>query len=322
MQYPLDVLNSGHANSSDALPPTWSFTDALAGFKYDVPARPSPQNQPVLDLGALDFTFGAINQDIEPNPDPSVDEPWSGSLEQALHHVRRSSRYSISPPDLPIWSIPIKHLPPQNQLDRLMQRMADTLAANSRGMSSSGIHTPTFPSVQSLLNLDVEERDEDQSLPVSTALFEHGSSWTAFRGFPEKIAILHCIGRLVRWQVQPNRANWDALMPGLRPTDAQRNVPHPWWVDTLQWGRGRDHIIEQKNWAIFHQLRGVFNANFSINWPHSPHDILVPGAQGEMVPSPAFLEHIRDTRNWTIDAEWPEELAFMREIAPKQVAEL
>jgi hypothetical protein len=212
----------------------------------------------------------------------------------------------------------MQHLPPKIRLDHLMLNMADALRQlGARSSTLSEYNSSSFPSVKSLLNpLDASE---NQMHPVSAALGKHGNIWTNVHALPEKMALLHGIGRLVRWQVQPNKANWEAMLPSMRPTDLQRRVPHPGWVDSLQWHEARDYVIEHGAWDIVHELRDHFNAHFSINWPHSSRDLFVAAGEGEVELSPAFLAHIRDLRNWTADTDWPEALSFLQPIVPRRV---
>lgn len=252
--------------------------------------------------------------------DPAVDAPWAGSLDHAWDHVRQQSDKCMHAPQdpRPVWSVPMQHLPPQIRLDHLMLSMAEALRhLGARSSQPSEYHSPTFPSVKSLLN--PQDASESQTHPVSVALGRHGNIWTNVHALPEKMALLHGIGRLVRWQVQPNKANWEAMLPSMRPTDLQRQVPHPAWVDSLQWAEARDFVIRQGAWSIVDELRDHFNANFCINWPHPTQDLFVAVGEGEMELSPTFLAHIRDLRNWTADTDWTGRLSFLRTIIPRRV---
>lgn len=212
----------------------------------------------------------------------------------------------------------MQHLAPQVRLDRLIRNMADGLRQlGARSNSASEYHSPSFPSVKSLLN--PQDESESERHPVSTELGKHGDVWSNVHALPEKLALLHGIGRFVRWQVQPNQANWEAMVPSMRPTDLQRQVPHPAWVDGVQWPEARDVIIRQGDWSIIYELRDRFNTHFSINWPHQSREIFVAAGEGEVALSPLFLNHIRDLRNWTADTDWPEALSFLQHIIPRRV---
>ncbi|KAK0674494.1 hypothetical protein QBC41DRAFT_378053 [Cercophora samala] len=104
--------------------------------------------------------------------------------------------------------------------------------------SPSSVLGPPNPSISSLLNPSLP------SHPLSKVFTDILARFPGLCHLPERVAVLHLMFLLMRWQISPTRQNWERIPPYFRPGAVQRGKRHPAWVDYIPWGKMRDRIIE------------------------------------------------------------------------------
>jgi len=165
-----------------------------------------------------------------------------------------------------------------------------------QGDYHSELSHPSFPSIASLLNRDVEMDRSNNPLAAAIAKY---TITTPRLNFPRKVAFHYTVALLLRWLVNPTEQSFAQLPEFLRPTVVQKTIPHPAWIDTVPWPQARDRII--RNLDIFdYELFKKVTQHSSINWPHSERDIFI-AKQGskQMMLNPRFVRHILNLNNWT-----------------------
>jgi hypothetical protein len=90
----------------------------------------------------------------------------------------------------------------------------------------------------------------------------------------------------------------------MRPTQLQRTVSHPAWVDLITWPEARDDLIKKMDWGVYGTFRELTAATVSVTWPYANSGAFTEGADGQSLRlSPLFEDHVRDLKNWAIDQE-------------------
>lgn len=137
---------------------------------------------------------------------------------------------------LPEWSMIPLHSTPTNALDRMFLRVTTQgRSYNQRNQRHyDELSEPSFPSISSLLNPATELDTAELKTPVATALGQHAWSSTVV-SFPARVAIHYSIALLLRWIISPSPQSWLQLPQFLRPTELQKTVAHPAWIDAFAW---------------------------------------------------------------------------------------
>lgn len=136
---------------------------------------------------------------------------------------------------------------------------------------------------------------------------------------PEKTALLYMMCIYIRWLIAPTREHYDAIPEFFRPTGAQLVVPHPFWIDTLGWPRVRERLVSHLDHTRYRDFASIIVKSFSIGWPHHALEGILeaspePTADGKAtnyVMTKAFVQHVREPKNWTVGPELVEAFPFL-----------
>lgn len=169
------------------------------------------------------------------------------------------------------------------------QRLGQNLIANGT--------PPSQVADQGLIDITLFFRDRLPEDPVNA------STWTSemlrsFRGtFSDELllACAVCTASLMRWLLVPTPENYANVPPIARPTQQQRLIPHPSWVDLMVFPTFRNALINRlRDW-----VEPCVNAGWNVSWPHSLDEALVrqPSSQRVFL-APKFAAFVVDPKNW------------------------
>jgi hypothetical protein len=134
----------------------------------------------------------------------------------------------------PIWQrLPI-NLAPTTAIDHVLIEVSESGRKSSpqRGKIYEELCQQSFPSISSLLNLT---NDDAASHPVSAAVGKHAMWGTTVLSFSSRVAYHYIVAHMVRWLVCRTEESFAQLPDFLKPTELQRKVPHPAWVEVFPW---------------------------------------------------------------------------------------
>ncbi|KAK3985771.1 AP-1-like transcription factor [Cladorrhinum sp. PSN332] len=234
-----------------------------------------------------DWTGATISSIIPPR------QPTQNQFPPTTHHTRRRPRprhRAPPPPSEPSISIPFpQNSPPTCPLDSILldflserrQRFADGQ------LSTAEIVGPRYPSVSSLLNPSVSI----YSHPLSKVFTDIIARFPLLSTLPERVAVLHFMFLLMRWQVSPTRENYDRLPAWFRPLPIQAARPHPAWLDHIPFPAMRERIIEQyygggesREFCYeefpFENFFIPFTGTLCVNWGYEDTDVLLRMPRG------------------------------------------
>jgi hypothetical protein len=150
---------------------------------------------------------------------------------ESLWPALMASTSNEQPTSSPWERLPL-HVSPTCHLDTVL---IGVVASARDSLSASGqlpeVLGASFPSITSLLN----PATRDTQNPISNALGQHAKQNMKVSGIPERFAVLYYMCLFLRWLVVPTRQNFEAMPEYLRPVQAQLDVPHPIWIDTIVW---------------------------------------------------------------------------------------
>jgi hypothetical protein len=227
---------------------------------------------------------------------------------------------SSAPSDaLPPTDSPLRNCAPTCPLDvLLMQFLAERRARAAEGKAEDEVLGPRYPSVSSLLNPELGGR----SHPVSRLFTDILPKFPNLSDVPERVAVLHIMFLVMRYSVSPTPANLALIPAWSQPSRAQRELPHPPWVDYLPFPAMRDRIVAGRLVPLgtdapapgqftFDDFFVPFTETLSLNWPYDDIMVLLRdgggghGDEGSVVMNPVFEAHLRNNENWTLgEAFW------------------
>ncbi|EKG16803.1 hypothetical protein MPH_06006 [Macrophomina phaseolina MS6] len=156
----------------------------------------------------------------------------------------------------------------------LLDFLAERHAQAAEGAPIKTLVGPPYPDFTYLLN---PERP-DQSHPLSKVFTDILRTFPDISGLPERVAVLYIMFLVMRWQIEPTQENYERLPDWMTPRPSQLFTPHPVWNDYLPWPRLRDHIITDQPQQAFDNFFIPYTTSLSLNWPHSPRDVLLPAS--------------------------------------------
>jgi hypothetical protein len=203
----------------------------------------------------------------------------------------------------PLWRCLPNNIEPTCPLDTLLLNFTRSRQQQNSDDPSSNLGHPAYPSVSSLLNPSAGvHRHLD---PLSQLMTDIISKFENICGIPEQAGILFLMFMTMRWQTHVTQENYKRLPEWLRPTAAQRNTPHPAWIDHIPWPQMRDRIVATYPQLPFENWFVPFTTGLSINWPYDPYDCFLSTADIEDPPmNPVFERHIRRLENWSLGPEF------------------
>lgn len=122
----------------------------------------------------------------------------------------------------------------------------------------------------------------------------------------ERIAIFAPLHSVISWLAHPISETRGRISHDYAPCEQQLTVPHPQWVDLIQWVGLRKVTIDQQDaYATEEFQRAYFGALRLVNWPFDPLQSLVTDPQtGRTILTEAFLAHVVNGANWCLDASF------------------
>ena len=269
---------------------------------------------PDEDGNSLSFDFGSgitVNSLDSPSEltfmglglDKMRDRDGSKAL-KALLRPADPSTSEANGCETPIWQQMPNNLPPMCELDEVIinksQDWRQKLLISARQLSEPG--DCRFPSISSLLNQPPGHEDNmarPASGVVTAEVFD-----SQVRSLVERIAFMYKISYYIRWLVCQSEHSYYAMPEFMRPTQLQRTVSHPAWVDLITWPEARDDLIKKMDWGVYGTFRELTAATVSVTWPYANSGAFTEGADGQSLRlSPLFEDHVRDLKNWAIDQE-------------------
>ncbi|KIW35019.1 uncharacterized protein PV07_01746 [Cladophialophora immunda] len=236
---------------------------------------------------------GLISQKATLGLSPAEGRPLQGSQDPY------NSISSASEPDY--LRVPLQG-PPENPSDRIVQPFVHKMRALVRAPEAE----MDFPSP--------EVRDPPSPTPrlspsavqveVSRVIADIIYTYPEFDTIAKKVACIMSSTSALTWQILRTKEAYDQMLPWMRPTRLQLEVRHSAWLDRVMWPHARDCLIRDPT-ITFEQYSDAFAPSFSLNWPYSDDDVILEETDPDTgVKSfhvhPAFEEHVRDMKNWTL----------------------
>lgn len=201
-------------------------------------------------------------------------------------------------------SAPIRNCSPTNPLDHvLLACIHEGQQQAQEGIPISKIVGPSYPCVSSFLNHSKAANPH----PFSKVFTEILGIYPNISTVPEKLAALHIMFLLMRWQISSTQENYDRLPDWMTPRPSQLFTAHPAWIDHLPWPRMREKLVREYPHYQFDHFFIHFTTSLSLNWPYEDSDtILNVGAGGidatgdELTINPVFERHLMRLENWSL----------------------
>lgn len=271
----------------------------------------------LIDFALSDMAGTGFSWDLIPNFDPDTGGIQFGNpvLDSALLSIGELPGSQND--QLPEWKMLPLNIAPTTALDEFILNTTATwrARASQAGHQHAELNEPAFPSIASLLNhsgrID-QNVSSDNHCPLSTVVAAH-----VFRSpvhpLPERVAFLYHLCHHIRWLVCGTKESYESIPPAMKPTQLQRTVPHPAWIDTVSWPAVRDELIRRVDvWTRFMDFRRVTGQSLSVNWPYTDSGAFLESADRKLLTlNPIFEAHIRKPENWTVSKEAADEFAFL-----------
>ncbi|KAM7200508.1 AP-1-like transcription factor [Naviculisporaceae sp. PSN 640] len=273
------------------------FSDTTTGTQQTAPAQitvvpaaavppPPPPSQPPLNaiprIGQSQQHPSSSIPPSLPNPNPSPDTGTGGT---------------------PPWFLPLKNCAPTCALDSLLlDFLAERRERQREGLPLSELVGPRYPSVSSLLNPAVSRR---YAHPLSKLFTDVVSTFPHLSTLPERIAVVHGMFLIMRWQIDPTRENWLAMPPHFRPLPIQQSVSHPAWLDYIAFPDMRRAVITEwenndRSFTI-DEFFIPFTSTLNLSWPYEETDTLLMSPDGsEVMINPVYERHMSRLSSWTL----------------------
>lgn len=142
--------------------------------------------------------------------------------------------------------------------------------------------------------------------PISALLTSILAAFPAIQALSDRVAVHFLMFAILRWQICPCRPCYERMPWWLRPIKEQFDIPHPAWIDHLQWPFMRYTLLTGPV-VKFEDFFAPFTTKVSVNWPY-PEDQVLLRADRPDVPSkmnPVFETHMRNLHNWSVGSIFP-----------------
>jgi hypothetical protein len=73
------------------------------------------------------------------------------------------------------------------------------------------------------------------SHPLSKVFTDILRTFPDLSNLPEQVAVVYIMFLVMRWCIEPTKANYDRLPEWVRPIPSQLFTEHPAWLDYLPW---------------------------------------------------------------------------------------
>jgi hypothetical protein len=126
------------------------------------------------------------------------------------------------------------HLPPTTPTDHVLIEVSEfgRRWSQQKGQQYEELYLPNYPDLSSLLK--PTSRDAALS-PIASAVGKHSAWATSVHSLASRVAYHYMVAQMIRWMICRTEQSYNQLPPFLRPTELQRIVPHPAWVDVFFW---------------------------------------------------------------------------------------
>ncbi|KFH46739.1 hypothetical protein ACRE_023890 [Hapsidospora chrysogenum ATCC 11550] len=261
-----------------------------------------------------DLTFRGMS----PPEANAVDAPETKATLTIPRGASGDTGLSASPPsdsttNVPEWQRLPMHLPPTTELDEIIIHKSRLWREKylKSGRQITELDEARFPSISSLLNQPLDEGDT-MPRPVSDEVAAQVLNLPV-RSLVERIGFMYKISYFVRWLVCQTEQTYNQMPDFMKPTELQRTVPHPAWIDVLTFPDARDELIRQGNWSVYETFRSLTGASISVTWPYPDSGAFMESADGQSLRlNPMFEAHIRCLGNWKLGKEVGEVFPFMK----------
>lgn len=266
-------------------------------------------------MGLINFDITESLESTAPvTPSPSNGQHQASSRSDSISVDWSPPSTSDSHSNTPIWQQVPLHVPPTSKLDEVIQHTTETWRARAAARPSyrqGEFNAPVFPSISSLLN-----RPEEDERALARSFFDSIAAqvWrSTVKTLAERIGFMYILSHFIRWLVCRSKETYEGMPLFLRPTELQRTVPHPAWVDTIIWPGARDAIISEMDWSRFEEYRTLSGEGLSVSWPYPDSTAIIesPDKQNLLL-HPSFEAHILKPENWKISKKVGEAFPFMK----------
>ncbi|KAH7121485.1 hypothetical protein EDB81DRAFT_700366 [Dactylonectria macrodidyma] len=111
--------------------------------------------------------------------------------------------------------------------------------------------------------------------------------------------------RILRYRLFPSLETYNDIPEWLRSTDIQDNIPHPLYIDFVQFPQLRNAMV--LNVVNIDSIREEFDTDYercmSVNWPVSEGLLIVDDSR-DTVLNPKFERHVLTQENWSLSSEF------------------
>ncbi|RQM08844.1 hypothetical protein DH86_00002986, partial [Scytalidium sp. 3C] len=290
----VDAQQSQQQGLAAELDPSWD--DSLAA-----PSTTENFSKPGYSWGAMPLALSQPSRFAGPYDE---NQPMSSFYENSTCWQTQPSVYA--------WQISTKIKPPVTFVDQLLIRAIQSQRhiARTAGITGEEVIGPYVPNVELLFTgADVETpavtKDIPREVPLSLTLQETMNLYSTIvsrRGFAflaEKLASFIAMYRFVRWQIEPTYETFQGLYPWQAPIQAQREIPHPAWMDLPPWAKFRDKIIRNQEKYGTPEFQVDYASNLNVNWPGNALSTVVM-ENGQIRISQAMERHLSDVNNLTM----------------------
>ncbi|KAI0601834.1 hypothetical protein F4775DRAFT_589144 [Biscogniauxia sp. FL1348] len=167
----------------------------------------------------------------------------SSGLDHGHEYESNTAATNATPQPWIDYSNPFNNCAPTCPLDRLLlDFLRERQQRRSDGWGAREVLGPRYPSVSSLLN----PARSAYAHPLSKVFTDVLSTFPGLCTLPERVAVLYIMFLAMRWQVDPSPANYDRMPAWIRPTEAQRRIAHPAWVDYIPFPLMRERLVRAR----------------------------------------------------------------------------
>lgn len=133
-------------------------------------------------------------------------------------------------------------------------------------------------------------------------------------GKMERLAASYKSFKLLKYYINPTKAELDKVPMWLRPSPLQSSTPHPIAIDMFAWPSLRNRLVHHHHTLFSNSKLSHAYAKFlRFDWPFSFEDaFFYDEAIGGWYPTPLFERYHGDVRSWTVDEGFWEGLEELR----------
>jgi len=149
-------------------------------------------------------------------------------------------------------------------------------------------------------NVDLVFRNRQSTDPFTAStwaceccrIFQHVDVYT-------QLATAFFLSRFMRWILVPTLDNYILLPQMMRPTVAQKSIPHYAFADLCPIPAWRDSLIKGQV-ELSNPIDPHVRSEYSVNWPFDLEKAIDRTADnGPITVSRLFIAHVVDPKNWT-----------------------